>query len=70
MPLVTPGITQQPEKKSGDNNKSADYNQAAQQFQQAASANPGPAVPPDASVFENKPSREEQEARAKELNQK
>ena len=70
MPLVVPGITQQPDKKPSGDNRPAGDDQAAQQFQKATSANPGPVVPPDVSVFENKPSREEQEARAKELNQK
>jgi len=61
MPLVVPGIS--PASKKAEDKKS-DAKATAQHHQ----ANPGPVDVQDKSVFENKPSREEQEARKAELN--
>lgn len=69
MPLIVPGITQQPTKKGNDRNNNEDNKpQGDKSTVHAFQSAPGPVVPQDTSVFETKPSREEQEARVKELN--
>lgn len=65
MPLVVPGITPA-SKKAEQKNSDNENKPKAQHFQ----AQPGPAIPEDKSVFECAPSKEEQHARAKDLNQK
>jgi len=64
MPLVVPGIS--PASKNAEAKKSE--NQTKPTIQQQT-ANPGPVIPENTSVFENKPSREQQEIRKQELNQ-
>lgn len=69
MPLIVPGIT--PAMKKSDqhsNEKSTDHDEKlkAQHFQ----AQPGPAIPDDTTPFKKSTSKEEQHARAKELNEK
>ncbi|KAI5817421.1 hypothetical protein BZA77DRAFT_309504 [Pyronema omphalodes] len=68
MPLIVPGITQQPASSTNkqDNKPSA----AAQAFHEASQANPGPAMPKDVSALGEKASREEMEKRVKELNER
>jgi thiamine pyrophosphate-dependent acetolactate synthase large subunit-like protein len=68
MPLIVPGITQQPTNstKKQDNKPSA----AAQAFHEATQANPGPVVPKDVSTLGEKATREDMERRVKELNNK
>jgi hypothetical protein len=70
MPLIVPGIMQEPEKKHGgasDDKKKEGEHEKAQAAHFAAA--PGPVIPEDTKVFEQKPSREELEARARSLNQ-
>ena len=64
MPLVVPGLMSEPSKKSNDHKSSGETKASAEHH----SANPGPVIPQDTSVFENAPSREELKARAAELN--
>ncbi|KAI5798123.1 hypothetical protein FPQ18DRAFT_321646 [Pyronema domesticum] len=68
MPLIVPGITQQPTNSTNksDNKPSA----AAQAFHEATQGNPGPALPKDVSALGETASREEMERRVKELNNK
>ncbi|TGZ82339.1 hypothetical protein EX30DRAFT_339630 [Ascodesmis nigricans] len=62
MPLVVPGVT--PASKKAEHAED-DKKPKAQHFQ----AHPGPAIPEDKSAFEKTPSKEEQHARAQELNE-
>jgi len=59
MPLIVPGVTPASKKHEEEKKKPQ-----AHDFQ----AQPGPVNPQDKSVFENKPSREEQEAKVEALN--
>jgi hypothetical protein len=70
MPLVVPGIMQEPEKKHGSasDDKKKEGEQVKPQAADFAAA-PGPVLPQDTKVFEQKPTKEELEERAKALNQ-
>jgi len=67
MPLVVPGVTPA-SKKAEKNNDDKKIEETLKDSAQAHQAQPGPVIPKDQSVFENKASREELDARKAELN--
>ncbi|KAI5851331.1 hypothetical protein DFP73DRAFT_150691 [Morchella snyderi] len=83
MPLIVPGINSK-DGDSASNNMSTNpvipneeqikagvfdkKGGSAKACAEHHNATPGPVIPDDTSVFEDKPSREEQHAKAKELN--
>jgi len=64
MPLIVPGISPASKKHEEEKKREEDEKPQPHHFQ----ARPGPVVPEDKSVFESKPSREEQEAKMRALN--
>jgi len=74
MPLVVPGITQQPSKRGETDEKqksSAAGGRAEKAQVQHHQANPGPVVPMDTKPFECEAgTREEREEKAKTLNER